>query len=210
MIAKRRFCVNCRVAPKLATSVQNAVPKRKFRAAFANTARNNVRQLKKPLLLPGQRSADDIAMRANGNLIRQLALRWQIAWNVLVVGCVLLQVRTPRMRIENDDILPVIFAHNIHRGDEIRIAAHKHKGLRTIVDSVQDHRRGNVDIRPLLLQFFTEQPPHEFNRIKPQVSRPLQQSIEEIESVNIGNSRLHGHVLDTARVSAFRLRPRSA
>ena len=27
-------------------------------------------------LLPGQRSADDIAVRADGNLVRQLALRW--------------------------------------------------------------------------------------------------------------------------------------
>lgn len=51
--------------------------KHEFRAAFANTVRNLRKYVNSQTnSLPRRRAADDIAVRADGNLIRQLALRW--------------------------------------------------------------------------------------------------------------------------------------
>ena len=62
-----------RAHPKLARGVGHAVPKRKFRTAFANTARNLRKYVNSQTnSLPCRRAADDIAVRANRNLIRQL------------------------------------------------------------------------------------------------------------------------------------------
>ena len=89
MIANRRRRVNGR-----------ARPKRKFRTAFANTARNLRKYVNSQTnSLPYRWTADDITVRTDGDFIWQLALRWQLARDVLVVGRILFQVRTPRMRI---------------------------------------------------------------------------------------------------------------
>ena len=60
----RWFCVNCRV--RLKTRISDRVCKQCGTMHVSS----------KRLLLPGHRSADDIAVRTNWDLVRQLALRW--------------------------------------------------------------------------------------------------------------------------------------
>ena len=56
--------------PKLAHDVRHSAPKRKFRTAFANTARNLRKYVNSQTnSLPCRRSADDIAVRTDGDFI---------------------------------------------------------------------------------------------------------------------------------------------
>ena len=66
MIAKRRFCVNCRDRPK--TQIPHRVCKHGAESRIAHHSKAN--------LFPRFWTVDDIAVRADGNLVRQLALRW--------------------------------------------------------------------------------------------------------------------------------------
>ena len=63
-------------------------------------------------LLPRRWAADDVAVGADGELIRQLAFGGQVAWNIPIKGRRHLQFQTVRfVRIQHNHLLAKVLSH---------------------------------------------------------------------------------------------------
>ena len=98
------------------------------------------------MLSPRRWTADDVAVGADGNLVRQLTFSGQVSWNVLVIRSRPFQVLAQtRMRIENQNAFPQFIAKRLNRADLIRISCNQDKALSVRANGIKKHRNGNVD-----------------------------------------------------------------
>ena len=75
-------------------------------------------------LLPRRRAADDVPVRADGDLIRQLMLQGEFRRYVSTISRIPRKFRPPvGMRIENHDLFAELVMNQLNWTDEIRVAA---------------------------------------------------------------------------------------
>ena len=98
-------------------------------------------------LPPRRRTANDIAVCADGDFIRQLATGWKILRNVLVIRSRPFQVLAQtRMWIENQNAFPQFIAKRLNRTNLIRISCNQDKALNVRANGIKKHRNGDIDI----------------------------------------------------------------
>ena len=109
-------------------------------------------------LLPRRWAADDVAVGADGDLIRQLAFGRQVSRDVLVIRSRSLQVLAQtRMRIENQNAFPKfiakrLIAKRLNRTNLIRISRNQDKTLRVCANGIKDEEGSElIDTANLLL-----------------------------------------------------------
>ena len=76
---------------------------------------------------PGRRFRNHLVF-AIRNAVGQLTLGEDVPWNVLVVRGVVTQPGDSVVRIENDDRLAEILAHDVDGTDEIRVSGRRGSG----------------------------------------------------------------------------------
>lgn len=100
---------------------------------------------------PGGRFRNHLIL-AIRNAVGQLALGEDVARNVLVIGGVVAQPGDSVVWIENNDRLAEILAHDVDGTDEVRVSADQNKNVGLVMESVHQHRRGDVDVGTLFFQ----------------------------------------------------------
>ena len=83
---------------------------------------------------------------------RQLALRGQVARDVTVIRRIVMKPRRAFPWIENDDGFLEVPADNVHRRNEVGVSAHENENVRPVIESVKEHCRGDVHVRPLFFK----------------------------------------------------------
>ena len=71
---------------------------------------------------PSGRSVNCVAVRADGNDVRQLATKGKIAWNVNALGGVIAEIGRPVLGVEDEDLFVQVLADEVKRSREIGIA----------------------------------------------------------------------------------------
>ena len=105
-------------------------------------------------LLPRLRTTDEIPVRADGNLIRQLMLQGEIRRYVSTISRIMREFRTTvGMRIENHDLFSQFVPNQLYWTDEVRIPANQNKHIHIVLKRIPKHCRRNVDVGTLFLQF---------------------------------------------------------
>lgn len=87
------------------------------------------------------------------NRFGQLAFRKDVSRDVLVVGRIVAKPRNTVMGVEHDNRLVESFSYDVDGSDEVGVSADKDENIGIISERIEQHRRGEVDVRTLLLQF---------------------------------------------------------
>ena len=86
--------------------------------------------------------------------VRQLALRRQVAGDVVAVGSMESKIGRTLARIEHDCLQLEFVAHKIKWRDEVRIARDNDKCIGGLCVGIAEKRGGKIDIRPLFLNLY--------------------------------------------------------
>ena len=98
-------------------------------------------------LLPRHWAADDVAVGADGDLIRQLAFGRQIARNVLVIRSYTLKMLSAAfMGIEHGNRLAILATNHLNGSNLIRIPRNEHEAIGPVIRRINDSRDRKIDI----------------------------------------------------------------
>ena len=86
------------------------------------------------------------------NGVRQLAFRKDVTRDVLVVRRIVAKPRNAVMGVEYDNRLSEFLSHNVDWPDEVGVSTDKDENVGVVSERIEQHRRGEVDIRAFLFQ----------------------------------------------------------
>ena len=105
-----------------------------------------------PNLRPSGWSMNRTTMSTNGNDTGKLIPRWQITWNVFVVGGNGSEFFAGTfVWIEYDDRLSSVFLEIMKRCYKVGVSRDKYDAVKTRFHVIDEHLRGDVYVGPLLL-----------------------------------------------------------
>ena len=94
---------------------------------------------------------------ADCDFIRKLAGRCEIFGDLFVVVGVIRQIGFVRTRIEDDDLFLQFIANPVKRTDVVRVSTDQHEGFRAVLECVENHFGGKVDVCALFFKSIDAQ-----------------------------------------------------